>query len=141
VFDYKWFYLFWASSFIVAAIPRIPWLKAFFETRFNQHMGRISYAFYLVHGPILWTLGDRLYALVGWAQQAQFFGIPNWVNKFPLSKSGPLGLEIAFLVPHLILLPFTLWIAEIVTRLLDEPSVKFTQWFHSKTQETQPVKS
>ncbi|KIN01199.1 hypothetical protein OIDMADRAFT_103839 [Oidiodendron maius Zn] len=142
VFDYKWFYLFWAATFIVAATPRIPWLKAFFETRFNQHLGRISYAFYLVHGPILWTLGDRLYSMVGWAHLDQLQNIPNWVDRFPLSKTGPLGMEVAFLVPNLILFPLTLWVAEIVTRLVDEPSVKFAQWFLSKARAEAPsVKS
>ena len=49
-------------------------------------------------------------------------------------------MEIAFLAPNLILLPLTLWMAEIVTRLVDEPSVKFAQWFYSKT-EAPSVKS
>jgi peptidoglycan/LPS O-acetylase OafA/YrhL len=133
-YDYKWFYLFWAATFVIASIPRIPWLKAFFETRFNQYLGRISYSLYLVHGPVLWTLGDRLYSLVGYATLPQFVGIPQWVNKFPLSKAGPLGLEPSFLVPALILLLVTLWLAEIVTRVIDEPSVKFAQWLLGKTQ-------
>lgn len=141
VFDYKWFYLFWAATFMVAAIPRIPWLKAFFEMGFNQYLGRISYAFYLVHGPILWTLGDRLYCAVGFSQETQLLNIPNWVNSFPLSKAGPLGMEIAFLVPNLILLPVTLWLGEIVTRLVDEPSVKFARWFHGTTIRAPVVKS
>jgi peptidoglycan/LPS O-acetylase OafA/YrhL len=133
-YDYKWFYLFWAASFMIASIPRISWLKAFFEMRFNLYLGRISYSFYLVHGPVLWTLGDRLYSLVGYAHQPQFLGIPQWVNKFPLSKAGPLGLEPSFLAPALIVLPVTLWLAEIVTRVIDEPSVKFAQWLFGKTQ-------
>jgi peptidoglycan/LPS O-acetylase OafA/YrhL len=132
-FDYKWFYLFWASTFLVASIPRLPWLKSFFEMRFNQYLGRISFAFYLVHGPILWTLGDRLYSAVGWTRETHVLGIPGWMNIFPMSKAGPLGLEMSFLVPNLILLPVTLWLAEIVTRLIDEPSIRFSQWLYGKT--------
>lgn len=134
VFDYKWFYLFWAATLAVASIPRIPWLKSFFETRFNQYLGRISFALYLVHGPILWTIGERLYAAVGWSRAANVAAnIPGWVDIVPLSKAGPLGLELAFLVPQLILLPLTFWVAEIVTKLFDEPSVKFAQWLYGKT--------
>lgn len=133
VFDYKWFYLFWASAFLVASIPHISWLRSFFETRFNQYLGRISYAFYLVHGPVLWILGDRLYVAVGYSRDAHIRGIPNWINIFPLSEVGPLGLEFRFLVPHLVILPVTLWLAEIVTKLFDEPSVKFSQWAYRKT--------
>ncbi|ODH45882.1 hypothetical protein GX48_08041 [Paracoccidioides brasiliensis] len=134
VFDYKWFFLFWAATLIVAAIPRIPALKFFFETPFNQYLGRISFSFYLVHGPILWTLGDRIYAATGWLRESHAVNLPGWINRFPLPKVGPLGLELAFLLPQLILLPLTLWLAEIATRLIDEPSVKLAQWAYSKTQ-------
>jgi peptidoglycan/LPS O-acetylase OafA/YrhL len=133
VFDYKWFYLFWAATFLVASIPRISWLKSFFETRFNQYLGRISFAFYLVHGPVLWTLGDRLYVATGWSRQSHAIGLPSWINIFPMSKAGPLGLELSVLAPHLIILPVTLWLAEIVTKLVDEPSVRFSQWAYGKT--------
>lgn len=51
----------------------------------------------------------------------------------PLSKAGPFCMEIAFLVPNLILLPMTLYLAEIVTRVFDEPSVRFPQWLLKKT--------
>ncbi|KAK5358834.1 hypothetical protein LTR20_010799 [Exophiala xenobiotica] len=133
VFDYKWFYLFWASTFLVASISRIPVLKAFFETRFNQYLGRISFAFYLVHGPILWSLGDRVYAAVGWTRESHALTAPGWINIFPLPKTGPFGLELSFLLPQLVLLPLTLWVAEIATTLIDEPSVKFSQWLYSQT--------
>lgn len=134
VFDYKWFYLFWAAIFLVVSIPRLPWLKAFFETRFNQYLGRISFGFYLIHGPVLWTLGDRIYAATGWTREAHAVICPGWINKFPLPKVGPYGLELGYLLPHLILLPLTLWLAEITTKVFDEPSVRFAQWAYAKTQ-------
>lgn len=135
-FDYKWFYLLFAATFLVSAVPRIHWLKRFFETRFCQYLGRVSYSLYLVHGPVLWTLGDRVYSAVGWAganglEQAQ--NIPQWVNKFPLPMVGPMGLEVAFLLPHLVLLPVTFWCAEMVTRYIDEPAVRVAQSFYKRT--------
>lgn len=141
VFDYKWFYLFWAATFLIACIPHIGWLKRFFETRFNQYLGRISYALYLVHGPILWIIGDRLYAATGWSRDSHVNGIPGWIDIFPLSKAGPLGFEMSFLVPQLILLPFTLWLADMVTRFVDTPAVKFAQWAYGKTLAPAPTKS
>ncbi len=134
VFDPKWFFLFWASTFIVAAIPRIPWMKRFFETRFCLWLGRISFALYLVHGPILVGLGDRLYNATGWvrtynAKPNEAVMLANWINAFPIPKVGPLGLELNFLLPNLILLPFTLWMADLVTRFVDDPAVKFSAWF------------
>lgn len=141
VFDYKWFYLFIASVCLIASIPRIPWLKAFFETRFNQYLGHISFALYLVHGPILWTLGDRLYCAVGYARESHALGLPGWIDAFPLSKSGPLGFEPAVLLPQLILLPFTFWVAEITTKVFDENAVKFAQWVYKKTLDPPVVKA
>jgi peptidoglycan/LPS O-acetylase OafA/YrhL len=135
-FDYKWFYLFFAATFLVSATPRIPWLRRFFETRFCQYLGRVSFALYLVHGPVLWTLGDRIYSAVGWASSigsGQVEGIPQWVDRFPLPMYGPLGLEVAFLVPHLILLPVTFWCAEMVTKFIDEPAVRFAQSLYRRT--------
>ncbi|KAM7196627.1 Acyltransferase family domain containing protein [Rhypophila sp. PSN 637] len=133
VYDYKWFYLFWAAVMLVASIPRIACLKRFFESGFCQYLGRISFALYLVHGPVLWSLGDRLYAAVGWATGEQVKNIPHWVNILPLSKAGPFCLEIAFLLPNLVLLPVTLYLADVVTRCFDEPSVRFPQWLLGKT--------
>jgi peptidoglycan/LPS O-acetylase OafA/YrhL len=133
VFDPKWFYLFWAAFLAVASIPRLPWLKRFFETRFCQYLARISFALYLVHGLVIWTLGDRLYAAVGLERPRHKDGIPHWVNKFPLSKNGPMGLELAFWLPQLVILPVTLYFADVVTKLVDEPSVKFTNWLYKQT--------
>lgn len=133
VFDYKWFYLLWASTALVGTVSRFKWLKGFFETRFCQYLGRISYALYLVHGPILWTLGDRIYTAVGWHGAEQLKNLAGWVDRAPLPKAGPLGLEVAFLLPQVVLLPVTIWVAEIVTRLVDEPSVRFAQWLYRRT--------
>ncbi|GAB7331488.1 hypothetical protein MBLNU13_g02889t1 [Cladosporium sp. NU13] len=131
VFDPKWFYLFYAAAILVFTVPRIAWLKRFFETRFCQYLGRISYMFYLLHGPVLWTIGDRIYAAVGWSKQFHALTIPGWSGLFPLPAIGPLGLEVSFLVPHLILLPLTLWLAEVATTVIDDNSIAFCAWLYN----------
>lgn len=133
VFDGKWFYLFWAAIFTVSSVPRLPWLKQLFETRFCQYLARISFALYLVHGPIIWFVSDRVYAAVGFARDDHKASIPQWIDKFPLSTKGPMGVSFAFWAPQMILLPLTLWAAEVVTRLFDEPSVKFANWVYNKS--------
>jgi len=134
VYDAKWFFLFWAAILTVASVPRLPWLKHFFETRFCQYLARISFALYLVHGLVIYLIGDRLYAAVGMLSKEQHKEhIPQWINFFPISKKGPMGLELAFWACQLIILPTTLWAAELVTKLIDEPSVKFTNWLYNKT--------
>ncbi|KAF2637925.1 acyltransferas-like protein [Massarina eburnea CBS 473.64] len=132
VFDKKWFFLFWAAFFTVASIPRLPLVKRFFESRICQYLARISFALYLVHGYVIWSLGDRLYAATGFTRETHKQHFPNWMNKFPLSKAGPMGLELAFWGPQLIILPVTLYAAEVVTKLFDEPSVKMSNWLYNK---------
>lgn len=133
VFDYKWFYLFWAAVLLITSISHIAWLRRFFETHACQYLGRISFALYLVHGPVLWTLGDRIYSVVGFRGKDQIEHIPQWVDRFLLPQIGPTGLELAFLLPHVILLPVTLCVADFVTRAVDKPSVQFAAWAYRKT--------
>ena len=132
VYEYKFFFLFCAASLTIASIPRIAPLKRFFECRFNQYLGRISYAFYLLHGPVLWTIADRLYAATGCTRAGHAMTASRWINMAPIPKIGPVGLELNFLVPQLLIFPVTLWFAEIATKLFDEPSVKFPQWLYRR---------
>lgn len=133
VLEFKWFFLFWAAVFLISAIPRIRWLKSFFETRFNQYLGRISFSLYLIHGPLLWTVGDRVYVATGWYRDAHIDNIGNWINIFPLPQIGPLGLEPSFWLPHLFLLPLNLWVAEVLTKTLDEQSNRFSRWLYTSS--------
>ncbi|KAK0636971.1 acyltransferase family-domain-containing protein [Bombardia bombarda] len=135
VFDFKWFYIFFAANMLMASIPRIWWLKGFFELRFCQFLGRISYALYMVHGPILNLVGDRLYHAVG---LVRLLGdsrthLAWWCNLWPLPLIGPMGFELPVLLPHIILLPLTLWVAHVVTRMVDEPAVRFAAWLYKRT--------
>jgi len=131
VFDFRNFYRLVGAVFIMIALPRLSWLKGFFELSFCQYLGRISYSFYLVHGPIHWAIGDRLYAAVGRVREAHKVVAPAWINRFALPSYGPFGFEVNFLIPHLVLVPMTFWIAEICTRLFDEPSTKIAQYFYN----------
>ncbi|EPE06426.1 hypothetical protein F503_02554 [Ophiostoma piceae UAMH 11346] len=125
VYDYKWFYLFYASVFMVASIPNLP-IKGFFETKFCQYLGRISYALYLVHGPILSSIGDRVYYAFGWVRLESDESMEYWMHWFSLARSGPMGLELSFLVPHLILVPLTFGMANFVTKYVDDYAVSLS---------------
>jgi peptidoglycan/LPS O-acetylase OafA/YrhL len=125
--DYRWFYRIIAGTLLMISIPRITILKNLMESRFCQFLGKHSYALYLVHGPILWSVGDRIYAAVGRTHDKQHENIPAWVNLVPLSGKGPFGLEINYILAQLILLPLTLWVASLVTKTVDEPSVNFAR--------------
>ncbi|KAH6644310.1 acyltransferase family-domain-containing protein [Boeremia exigua] len=137
VWDFKWFYLTWAAIFTVASIPRLPLLKRFFETRFCQYLGRISFALYLVHGIVIHVFTNRLYAAVGFKKDGHK-NISHWVGLFPLTMNGPMGFELAFWAVQIINIPVTFYAAEVVTKLFDEPSVKFSTWLYKQTLEPQP---
>ncbi|KAL1581702.1 hypothetical protein WHR41_09575 [Cladosporium halotolerans] len=132
VFDYKWFYLFFASAFLVVSVPRISWLRRFFESCFCQYLGRISYMFYLIHGPILWTLGDRIYAAVGFSRESHAMRIPKWSNRLPIPAIGPFAMELNFFAAQCLLLPATLWVAEVATTLIDDNGIAFCVWLYRR---------
>lgn len=76
----------------------------------------------------MWIIGDRLYAAVGRARQSADQRIPAWIDILRLPNVGPLGLKLNAILPHLILLPLTLWLAGVVTKLVDAPSVRFSKF-------------
>jgi peptidoglycan/LPS O-acetylase OafA/YrhL len=131
-FQYKFFFLSWAAVFVVTAVSHLSILKTFFEMPINQYLGRISFGLYLVHGPILHIFGERIFAAIGWTRESQFKVSPKWISRFPLPHNGPFGLEFSFLASQIALLPFTLWVAKIVTIIFDEPSVRIPKWIYKK---------
>jgi peptidoglycan/LPS O-acetylase OafA/YrhL len=131
--EFKWFWFTWAAILTVQAVIHLPWLRSVFETPVAQYLGRISFSLYLVHGPILWIVADRLYTATGRTREGQNQGILAWKDVFPLSSAGPVGLEFNFLACHLIILPLTLYVSEVATRLIDTPSVTLAQYLYRKT--------
>ncbi|KIH89804.1 hypothetical protein SPBR_00529 [Sporothrix brasiliensis 5110] len=132
VFDPKWFYLVFAAGMIVGTTPHIPVLKRFFESSFCQYLGRISYSLYLVHGPVLASIGDRVYAMTGWYRVVEDHDkmLEWWINRFQLPKTGPMGLELNFLAPQIIIFPATFILANLVTKYVDEPAVRWPAKFY-----------
>lgn len=124
------YFRFWSATLIVYALPRIAVLKRVLETRFCQYLGRISFSLYLVHGPILSILGDRLYASTG-RLGYQDVNVPErWLNRFPVSDRGFYGLELNFLLPQLALLPVTIIMSELCTRMIELPSLRISRWLY-----------
>lgn len=100
-----------------------------------QYLGRISYSLYLVHGPVMRVFADTLYAAVGWKERRLVvhsrlealegvLSLPSW---------GPLGMEIAFLVPQVLLIPLTFGLANFVTWAIDKPTIKLSRWLYRLT--------
>ncbi|KAF2215281.1 hypothetical protein CERZMDRAFT_35993 [Cercospora zeae-maydis SCOH1-5] len=124
--DFKFWYKFWASTLAVTSIPHIPICKRTLEQEFPQYLGRVSYSFYLIHGPLLWSIGVRMYAACGLSRR--YLETRAWDNWFKLPRDGPLGMEVRWVLPMIFMLTLTLALADLFTQVVDEPSIKFVHW-------------
>ncbi|KAJ9141682.1 Acyltransferase [Pleurostoma richardsiae] len=115
-----WFsdkYRYWQSVgaiLLVLAVGRSPGWQRVFTNAPALYLGRISYAVYLMHGPVLHTLG---YAVERWA-----WGITGmeggWYN-------------MGFVLAALINVPAVIWAADLWWRAVDAPVVRFAKWLEA----------
>nr|POF15343.1 hypothetical protein CFP56_42232 [Quercus suber] len=89
-----------------------PAIAAFFRRPTMQFLGRISFSLYLVHAFLLHTVGYALFALV-WS----FTGVETMFMR-----------EVGFVIASLATLGVIIWVADVFTRAVDEPSVDFAKW-------------
>lgn len=101
---------------IVYSINHSKDIQKLFVNRLSQYLGKISYAFYIVHGPILHSLGYSL--------------MPNiWQIT---GKETNFQYCLGFFIGWSICLPISLWAGDLYWRLVDIPSVSFARWVESK---------
>ncbi|KAM3417228.1 hypothetical protein BST61_g5487 [Cercospora zeina] len=113
-------YMFWhafAASFILWSVQRLHYVQTFFCLPIPQYLGKISYAFYLVHGPLLHG--------VGFALQPQIFeglgaadSITKWVG----------GLVLGWMT----MLTLSIVVAHMFWKVVDVPLVKLAKWVERK---------
>jgi peptidoglycan/LPS O-acetylase OafA/YrhL len=115
-------YRFWqgiGSIMFVLATNFSPTLQRPFNTAFVQYFGKISYAIYLMHGPVLHTAG---YSIMRWA--------------WSVTGSTTEGqYAFGFILSAVFIVPLTVWAADLFWRFVDAPVVRFAKWV-----ETQCVK-
>lgn len=103
-----------AVSFFILS-SRSPFLLSVFRSRIAQYLGRISYSLYLVHACTLHTFGYAMFNLM-WS----FTGVgeEGW---------GLFRREVGFVLACCWILPFTVWVADVFTRCVDEPCVRLAK--------------
>lgn len=104
------------ATLIVFSINHSPEIQKLFTNRLSQYLGKISYAFYIVHGPILHSLGysimPNIWALTGKESNFQYcFG---------------------FFIGWCICLPVAIWAGDVFWRAVDVPSVRFARWLEAQ---------
>ncbi|KAI0974022.1 acyltransferase family-domain-containing protein [Xylaria arbuscula] len=117
-----WFtekYRFWqvigACLFVFCAARSRGW-QHFFELPPVQYLGHLSYAMYLMHGPVTHILG---YPIQRWA-----WGVTG-IEGSAAFKS---GVALAAIIN----IPLVIWAADIFWRAVDIPSVRFAKWLEAK---------
>ncbi|KAI5363004.1 putative acyltransferase 3 domain-containing protein [Septoria linicola] len=107
---------------VVYGVLRISWIQRFFSSRPLKYLGRISFSMYLVHGPLMWTLGDRVYRFFGHITMPEMTTM--WDEKLPIPEFGLHAFTTRFLVAQAFILPMTFAFGHLGTILFDDPSVK-----------------
>ena len=102
---------------IVCCVNNSKDLQKLFTNPLAQYLGKISFAFYIVHGPILHSLGYSL--------MRNIWEITGKETNFQYCFGFFLGWAIC--------LPLSIWAGDIYWRYVDLPSVKLARWIEKKT--------
>ncbi|TAQ88171.1 hypothetical protein B7494_g3475 [Chlorociboria aeruginascens] len=110
-------YRFWqavGAVYLVAVIDQAKFLQPLFTNSVSQYFGKISYAFYMVHGTVLktwgWNMGQKIMNLTG--------------------RDTEWGYAIGGALIYFSSLVLVVWIADVVTRFVDEQCVWFGKWLY-----------
>lgn len=109
------FWRMWGSALFVLSIGRLPGYQAFFNSFPVQYLGKLSYALYLMHGPVIHVIG---------------YHIEKWALDLSGLKGG--NYNIGFNLAALIMTPILLLCSDWFWRAVDIPIVKFGKWFENQ---------
>ena len=107
-------YMFWhsvAALFVIWSVQQLRYVNGVFCLSIPQYFGKISYAFYLVHGPLLHSAG---FALQPKIFEAVGDSVTAWIGALVLGWMTMLALSV--IVAHLF------W------KLVDMPLVRLAKW-------------
>lgn len=111
-------YRYWqcnGAALFIFCVARMPTWQRFFNLAPIQYLGKLSYAIYLMHGPVLHTVG---------------YGIERWA----WSITGVEGNNyyVGFWLAAVFVIPCVVWAADVFWRAVDAPVVRFAKWFENK---------
>ena len=101
-----WWY--WVGNLTVLSISQVSWLRAIFNTKFCQWLGKLSFALYLVHAIVI-----------------SIFSAP--INSIFVS----LGVEnkaVLCLFQFVVQTPIIVVLSTLVERYIDRPSINFAEY-------------
>lgn len=109
-----------AALWLLCTVDGVNFLQVLFTNRFSQYLGRISYSLYLVHGPLLWSLGAFLGNMI-----------------VPLVGKNTPGLYVlGVALTAAVWWPIAICIADLINRLVDTKSVALGRWVYNKLEQS-----
>ncbi|CCG83680.1 protein of unknown function [Taphrina deformans PYCC 5710] len=124
------------SVMTVFAISRLPSVQRFFEVPAMQYLGKVSFGLYLIHGPIIMTVGwATLPVFWSWFKVGSYWPPVQWdgASQGPIYKDASrFWIEIAHWLCLGCMLPCMFWGADLFTRFIDEPILRATKRVHEK---------
>lgn len=129
-------YLSIGSVATVYAITRLPKLRRFFEIPAMQYLGKVSFSLYLIHGPIIMTVGwATLPTFWYWFNVGTYWPPIQWdgMSPGPIYKDASrLWIEIAHWLCLSCMLPCMFWGADLFTRYVDDPILRGTKQVYDR---------
>ena len=130
-----WFAI--AAVFTVWSCGELGFIRRFLEGPFPQYCGRVSYAVYIVHGPVLamfqeyvignaHTLATGDPSLPGFQPAQAASGVKGLVG-----VEGPTQQTVSWLVGLVILGPMVIWAADVFWRTVDVPIIGMARQLES----------
>ncbi|KAK4195079.1 acyltransferase 3 [Triangularia verruculosa] len=101
------------AALFVLAVGRSKGWQGVFTWGPVQYLGRISYALYLMHGPVLHTFGYAVERFV-------------WTRITGVETEGMYNL--GFGLAALVIVPAVIWVSDVFWRGVDAPVVRFARW-------------
>ncbi|KAK6536425.1 hypothetical protein TWF281_000662 [Arthrobotrys megalospora] len=121
------------AGMIVTSIVYLPDIQRLLCTDICQYLGRISFAFYLVHGPLLQSMAFTL-LLSAWRAVgvAKLFNAtiddPTDAEANSIERWQLAATWFVFAINTVL----TIWAADVFWRTFDAPSVRFCRWLEKK---------
>lgn len=109
------------SVLFVFCVGHMPSWQRFFNTPLVAYFGKISFALYLMHGPVMHTAG---YTIERWAYSITGVEGASFDAGFALGACG--------------CIPAVVWAADVFWRLVDAPTVKFSRWLEMRCNDKEP---
>ncbi|KAI0892180.1 acyltransferase [Annulohypoxylon nitens] len=111
---YRYYQMIGSIVFVFCTARSVSWQR-FFNSGVVQYFGRISYAIYLMHGPVTHTIG---YLVEEWA--------------YDITGTEGSAYNCGAVLASLINIPLVIWAADVFWRAVDAPTVRFTKWLETK---------